>query len=90
MAPMFELFELLDRVMGSRRKVSRNREHKGDLRESHCEFSGPKCKCVHLKLRVKFEAALEAGLRADRVVLLILSLYNYVVRSDDVIMPKWR
>ena len=47
MAPMFELFELLDRVMGSRRKVCRNRVHKGDLRESHCEFGGPKCKCVH-------------------------------------------
>ena len=53
MAPMFELFELLDRLMGSRRKVSRNRVHKGDLRESHCEFSGPKCKCVHYVSNLK-------------------------------------
>ena len=47
MAPMFELFELLDRVMGLRRKLYQNRVHKGDFKESHCEFSGAKCKCVH-------------------------------------------
>lgn len=47
MAAMLELFELLDRVMGSRRKVYRNRLPKGDLKESYCEFSGAKCKCVH-------------------------------------------
>ena len=46
MAPMFEVFELLDRVMGSRRKVYRNRLHKDDLEASLCEFSGAKCKSV--------------------------------------------
>ena len=66
MAPMFELFELLDRVMGSRRKVYRNRVHKGDLKESHCEFSGPNCKCVHffmsnLKLLWKRSEARSGG-----------------------------
>lgn len=85
MAPMFELFELLDRVMRSRRKVSRNRVHKGDLRESHCEFSGPKCKCVHLKLRVKRSEGRSGGF-VDPFTL----IHNYIVRSDDVIMPKWR
>ena len=40
---MFEVFELLDRVMGSRRKVYRNRLDKGDLEVPLFEFSGAKC-----------------------------------------------
>ena len=74
--------------MRSRRKVCQNGLQKGDLKASHCRFSGAKCKCVCF-FGVKFEADSEQLLRSIERFCPTLSLI-ITVRSIDVKVLKSR